>query len=193
MQITSCRQLQPVLERYLAQEASPEERLRVQEHIKCCHRCHDAVRAQEAVRQLLRRRAAEARAEGVAPPWTPRASRFSPPRTAAILGLILVPTVGLLLFAVMYDRSASGARSWSAVGVITDDRCGAGHHRDDASTCIRDCVRQGAKYVFVSRGVTYLVGNQDFRGLAPLAAQEVRLTGHIQKDAVIVSRLDPVN
>ena len=193
MWIKQCRRLQSLLARYVAQEASPAERLIVHEHIRSCDRCRGGVRTQEAVRQLLRSRAAEALAQGVSPTWLPRPNRLGRQWTAAILGLILVPTTVVLLFAVMRGRSVSDARSWSAVGVISDDRCGADHHKDDAYTCIQDCIRKGAKYIFVSRGVTHLVNNQDFRGLAPLAAREVKLTGHIQKDGLVVSRLDPVN
>jgi hypothetical protein len=97
------------------------------------------------------------------------------------------------MFAVMRGRSVRQAGSLSATGVISDDRCGVDHHKDDVYTCIQDCIRKGAKYIFVSRGVTYVVSNQDFGGLARWAAREVKLTGHLQKDGLIVSRLDPVN
>jgi hypothetical protein len=109
------------------------------------------------------------------------------------LGLILVPTTLALLFAVIRGRPVSDARSLSATGVISDDRCGTGHHENDAYTCIQDCIRKGAKYIFVSQGVTYVVGNQDFGGLAQVAAREVKLTGHVEEKGLIVSRLEPVN
>ena len=192
MRIKPCRQVRPLLERYLAQQGSPEEHRVVHEHIKSCDRCRTSVRAQEAVRQLLRSRATEARARGVSPTWRPRPGRLRGQRTVAVLGLILVPAAVVLLFAVLRGRSVD-AGSLNDTGVITDNWCGAGHHKDDAYICVQDCIRKGAQYVFVSRGVTYVVRNQDFVGLAQVATRQVKLTGHVQKDGLVVSRLEPVN
>src|SRR2546422_2362469 len=193
MPITPCGQLRPLLERYLARQGSPEEHRVVHEHIKSCDRCRTSVRAQEAVRRLLRSRAAEARAQGMSPTWRPRPGRLRGQRTAAMLGLILVPTTVVVLFVVIKGRSVSDAGSLSDIGVISDNWCGAGHHKDDPYTCVLDCIRKGAQYVFVSHGVTYVVRNQDFLGLAQVATRQVKLTGHVQKDGLVVSRLEPVN
>src|SRR3989441_13237972 len=174
MRIKPCRQLQPLLERYLAQQGAPEEHRVVREHIKSCDRCRTSVRAQEAVRQLLRSRATEARAQGLSPTWRPRPDRLRGQRTAAMLGLILVPTTVVVLFVMIRGRSVSDAGSLSDIGVISDNWCGAGAQKDDPYGCGLGCLRQGRENVFVSQGVTHGGRNQDFFWLEQLATRPGR-------------------
>jgi hypothetical protein len=86
-------------------------------------------------------------------------------------------------------------QSWS--GKLSDSMCGAQHkataehsasNLSDAG-CIALCVKNGAKYVFVSGGKVYKIHNQDFADLKPRAGQTVRVTGEMTGDAIKVSRI----
>jgi len=93
--------------------------------------------------------------------------------------------------------SASAAdKTWT--GKISDGMCGAKHKasaehagkklsdRDCTLACVKD---HGAKYVFVSAGKVYNVGNQDFGALQEHAGHTVRLTGEMKGDTITVSKI----
>ena len=99
--------------------------------------------------------------------------------------------------------SASAApQTWT--GKISDSMCGAKHNpaaehgaktdpgakkmsdRDCVLACVKD---HNAKYVFVSGGKVYSVGNQDFGGLQEHAGHTVKLTGEMSGDTITVSKI----
>ena len=56
--------------------------------------------------------------------------------------------------------------------------------------CTLACVKEhNAKYVFVSDGKVYNVGNQDFAALQEHAGHTVRLTGEMSGDTITVSKI----
>jgi hypothetical protein len=92
--------------------------------------------------------------------------------------------------------SASAAdQTWT--GKISDSMCGAKHdtsaeHGKKMSDrdCTLACVKEHhAKYVFVSGGKVYSVGNQDFAALEEHAGHTVRLTGEMNGDTITVSKI----
>jgi len=91
---------------------------------------------------------------------------------------------------------AAADRTWT--GTISDSMCGAKHNtsaehagkmmsdRDCTLACVKD---HNAKYVFVSGGKVYNVGNQDFAALEEHAGHTVKLTGEMSGDTVTVSKI----
>jgi hypothetical protein len=85
-------------------------------------------------------------------------------------------------------------QSW--IGKISDSMCGAHHQMAAAqklsdADCTKACVKNGGKYVFVSRGKVYQIANQDFAGLPDHAGQSVSLTGEMKGDTITVSQISP--
>ena len=53
-------------------------------------------------------------------------------------------------------------------------------------------VELGAQYVFISEGIVYSIGNQDFQDLVRLAGQDVQLEGEVRHKVLTVSRISPL-
>jgi hypothetical protein len=92
---------------------------------------------------------------------------------------------------------AAAEKTWT--GKISDSMCGAKHNTSaehgGAKMSDRDCTlacvkEHSAKYVFVSGGKVYNVGNQDFAALQEHAGHTVKLTGEMSGDTVTVSKID---
>jgi hypothetical protein len=93
--------------------------------------------------------------------------------------------------------SASAAdQTWT--GKISDSMCGAKHNTSaehggkqmSDRDCTLACVKEHqAKYVFVSGGKVYNVGNQDFGALQEHAGHTVKLTGVMSGDTINVSKI----
>lgn len=98
---------------------------------------------------------------------------------------------------VFYAGVGFAAQTWT--GKISDSMCGATHKAMEHGgkklsdrDCVQACVKDGAKYVFVSQGKVYEVTNQDFAGLAQHAGHTVKLTGDMSSDkkSVTVSSIE---
>jgi hypothetical protein len=80
-----------------------------------------------------------------------------------------------------------------AVGVISDSHCGPVHRpvqgRGSTSDCVKGCLRNGARYVFVSGATVYAIRNQDFVALATYAGRRVELAGTTRSHNVTVAQL----
>ncbi len=94
-------------------------------------------------------------------------------------------TVTLLLLSSLPGSAAE--QNWT--GQISDSMCGANHQamahggkKVDAREYTLECVKAGSQYVFVSKGKTYNIANQDFAGLKAHAGRRVRLTGEMSAD-----------
>ena len=87
------------------------------------------------------------------------------------------------------------AGTWT--GQISDSACGASHGKmigqpgkpKTARECTLACIKGGSKYVFVSAGTVYQIGNQSFADLEKRAGQMVELTGDMKGDTVTISKL----
>jgi hypothetical protein len=53
--------------------------------------------------------------------------------------------------------------------------------------CTQACIKEGAKYVFVSGGKVYNIDNQDYAGLADHAGHKVTVKGEMTGDTIKVS------
>jgi hypothetical protein len=87
-------------------------------------------------------------------------------------------------------------KTWT--GKISDSMCGASHksaieHAGKKLTdreCVQACIKEGGKYVFVSKDKVYTIDNQDFADLAEHAGHTVHLTGEMTGDAIKVSKIE---
>jgi hypothetical protein len=106
-----------------------------------------------------------------------------------------------LCIAVVASMLGAGAiyaadQTWT--GKISDSMCGAKHDasaehggkkmsdRDCTLACVKD---HSAKYVFVTGGKVYNVGNQDLADLQEHAGHTVKLTGEMNGDTITVSKI----
>ena len=88
--------------------------------------------------------------------------------------------------------------TWS--GAISDSTCGLYHEFDEHGgvttehECALMCVRQGAKFVFVSNEEhrIYAIEDQDAPALATHAGYPVRVTGRLRDQTLAVSRVERV-
>jgi hypothetical protein len=95
------------------------------------------------------------------------------------------------MFALVSAFSLSAAeQTWS--GKISDSMCGASHAKMEHSgkkmndrDCTQACIKEGAKYVFVTKGKVHEINNQDSTALADHAGHAVKLTGEMDKDGKI--------
>lgn len=103
--------------------------------------------------------------------------------------------LGLATIILMSASLALAAeKTW--MGRISDSKCGRSHKStvehsgqtlDDAD-CVKACIKDGAKYVFVTtHGKVYNIDNQDFAGLVEHAGHMVKVTGAMTGDTVRVS------
>jgi hypothetical protein len=102
--------------------------------------------------------------------------------------------IRVLVTGAFMTGTAAIAATWT--GQISDSMCGA-HHKTmaehgkklSAHDCTEACVKNGGKYVFVSKGKVYSIDNQDFAGLTEHAGHTVKLTGDMNGDSIKVSDL----
>ena len=107
--------------------------------------------------------------------------------------VILYSTVFALLTA--FSLSAA-EQTWT--GKISDSMCGASHTKMEHAgkklndrECTQACIKEGGKYVFVTRGKVHEINNQDFAALVDHAGHAVKLTGEMDKDGKItVSKIE---
>jgi hypothetical protein len=104
----------------------------------------------------------------------------------------------LAVVASMLGAGATYAADKTWTGKISDSMCGVKHassaehggkkmsDRDCTLACVKD---HGAKYVFVTGGKVYNVGNQDMAALQEHAGHTVKLTGEMSGDTITVSKI----
>jgi hypothetical protein len=104
--------------------------------------------------------------------------------------------LGILVSVLAAAAMASGAeQSWH--GKISDSMCGASHKsaiehagkKLSDRDCTQACIKDGAKYVFVSGGKVYNISNQDEPALAEHAGHTVTLKGEMTGDTIKVSSI----
>ena len=104
-------------------------------------------------------------------------------------------TVSCLFLGVTLTQAAG--KTWT--GKISDSMCGASHKgmvsshqksgemkqtegKDADRECTLACIKEGAKYVFVSQGKVFEISNQNLPALEEHAGHMVKLTGDLAAD-----------
>lgn len=106
--------------------------------------------------------------------------------------------LGSAILAGMLGSMTISAAEKTWTGKISDSMCGAKHdtsaEHDKKKMSDRDCTlacvkEHNAKYVFVSSGKVYSVGNQSFASLPEHAGHTVKLTGEMTGDTITISKI----
>ncbi len=100
-----------------------------------------------------------------------------------------------ILVSVLAVAAITSAAEQTWHGKISDSMCGASHksaieHSGKKMTdreCVQACIKDGAKYVFVSGGKVYNISNQDDPALAEHAGHSVTLKGEMTGDTIKVA------
>lgn len=97
-----------------------------------------------------------------------------------------------VVLAVLIACGTAFAAEQTWTGQISSSMCGTTHM---SKGCIRNCVKAGEKYGFVSKGKAREIKNQDFGGLEKYAGDTVKLTGTLSPDGktVTVSKVELVS
>jgi hypothetical protein len=109
------------------------------------------------------------------------------------VGFLGVTTLFVLVAAGPGSRSyAAAEQTWQ--GEISDATCGRSHLRMSqglfsAPECVIACTEK-VKFVFVTDDKIYEIANQDFAGLKEHPGEPIKLTGELQKDEIVVSKID---
>ncbi|HUO25492.1 MAG TPA: hypothetical protein VMU61_07480 [Candidatus Aquilonibacter sp.] len=86
---------------------------------------------------------------------------------------------------------ALGAATRTFTGRVSDSMCGAKHHEGvDPATCVRACVKHGAKYALVVGDKVYTLDTSDqatLNKLDQLAWEDARVRGKANGDVITVS------
>ncbi len=105
---------------------------------------------------------------------------------------IVVLAVAFLMVA---SLGLAAEKTWN--GTISDSMCGVKHKTSEhggkkmsAAECVKVCVKEGAKYTFVSKGKVYNIENQDFANISDHAGHSIRLTGEMTGDSIKVSKIE---
>jgi len=85
------------------------------------------------------------------------------------------------------SSALAAEQTWA--GQISDAMCGKDHSmmqhggkKVSARDCTLECAKAGSKYVFVSKGKVYEIGNQTMKDLQVHAGHDVQLTGELTGD-----------
>jgi hypothetical protein len=85
---------------------------------------------------------------------------------------------------------ALAASTQTFTGKVSDAMCGAKHHEGvDPATCVRGCVKHGAKYALVVGDKVYTLDSSDqatLDKLNKLAWEEAKVTGTANGDSISV-------
>lgn len=100
--------------------------------------------------------------------------------------LKLIASIAIVLIAV----TAAFAAPTTVTGVLTDDMC-TGKHMMPGKTdadCVRACVKDGAKFVVVAGGKTYILKGKEDK-LNALAGKKIVVTGELQGKTLTVAEV----
>ena len=102
--------------------------------------------------------------------------------------------IGRIGLAMLLISAASLAAEQTWTGLISSSMCHA-EKGSMGNDCILNCIKGGSKYVFVAKGKSYDVQNQDFSDLEKHAGHTVKLTGGLGSDghSITVNRIEMVS
>ena len=103
-----------------------------------------------------------------------------------VVVLFTVPLALILSLPVFAQTAAKHGRNYKErayYGDISDSNCGAHHHMPgNPHACNLACIKNGAKFVFVTRGKVLMIENQKLPELQKLAGEHVRIMGTRSSD-----------
>lgn len=102
---------------------------------------------------------------------------------AMLFTLPLAVTLSMPVFAQSAAKHGRNYKERAYYGDISDSNCGA-HHKMAGNDrgCTMGCVKNGAKYVFVTGGKVLMIENQKVPDLEKFAGEHVRVMGTRSSD-----------
>ena len=115
-----------------------------------------------------------------------------------VLSLDPMKTLCLLAATFLLTAATPFAAEQTWTGQISDSLCGAKHEEAaegqglmSDSDCTLSCVRGGSKFVLVVDGGKMVqIVNQDNTDLVTHAGHKVRLTGELQGQSIVISKIE---
>ena len=105
----------------------------------------------------------------------------------------------LVVIVVALASVAPRAAEQTWTGQISDSLCGAKHEeaaegqgKMPERDCTLACVRGGSKFVLLADGKILQIANQDLADLKTHAGAQVRITGEMKDNAIVVSKIETV-
>lgn len=92
----------------------------------------------------------------------------------------------LLLVSVLCITAAYAFDKGEWTGFITDDKCGAKGNNKGHASCAKDCVKNGAKIVFVVGDKVYAI--KDTKKVESFVGEEVTITGSISNGVLEIAK-----
>ena len=100
----------------------------------------------------------------------------------ALLAVLMLPAVA--------GEGAKGTET-TMKGWISDSNCGAKNANAEGAACARNCIKGGAKAVFVAGEHIYTIKG-DAKSYMDQAGKELEVTGKIEGDMIEISKIKPV-
>jgi len=107
---------------------------------------------------------------------------------------VLRASYTLSLLASLAGSAPAAPMTWK--GEISDSNCAISHQKVtqvhpslNNRSCTLACVKDGARFVFVSDGKVFKIANQDLPALTANAGYTVQLTGDMKDDPITVSKV----
>ena len=98
--------------------------------------------------------------------------------------------LGLVAAAALLTGTSVIAADGSWTGYITDNKCGAAAAHEGAVECTVKCIKEGAKYVFVTDGDKRVYTIEDQDKVAAHAGHHVKVKGTIEGDNLKVESVE---
>lgn len=93
----------------------------------------------------------------------------------------------ILLVVALFFTAANAFDKGEWTGFISDEKCGAKGNNKGHAACAKDCVKKGAKIVFVSGGKVYAI--KDTKKAENFVGEEVTVTGSITDGVLEITKL----
>ena len=119
-------------------------------------------------------------------------------RAVKYLYLLLIGGAMLLSGALLTQTSLAqsgeeGSDLQTLEGVISDSKCGASHSGRDSVTCTMGCLKNGSSYVLVVGDKVYKLDGNLGSGMNNVAGKGARVTGKVDGDTIIATRVEAVS
>jgi hypothetical protein len=93
----------------------------------------------------------------------------------------------MLLVVALFFTAANAFDKGEWTGFITDDKCGVKGNNKAHAACAKDCVKKGAKIVFVSGDKVYAL--KDTKIAEGFVGEEVTITGSITNGVMKITKI----
>ena len=109
-----------------------------------------------------------------------------------LIGGAMLLSGALLTQMSLAQDSEEGSDLQTLEGIISDSMCGASHGGTDPAQCTMACVRSGSSYALVVGDKVYNLDGRLGSGMNNVAGKGAKVTGRVDGDTIIATRIEPV-